>query len=697
MLLFLNRLCLILALGGISKADSFSWDFSIDSLQKPEKEFHYRYPGLKKIPVNAHLSLPVMTAFIETDGMLSESDFVIRAEDRIVMGGIPSALVEFDNRITGFGEPRRVSLLYQQSRLIKNIYDIQKITSGDKSYWAISILPVTVDANSNLVFTKKISLVSMGISSILGVGDFLRIPESQNGARRVSSANRISASFGIPLGYKYIIITTPNLASSFKPLIDLRNATDLPAAMALTDSISAHYDGIDQNEKIRNYLKDVWQAGGQYILIGGNEINMPARYLYYYNTSILPGKYELMPSDLYFADLTGDWDRDGDGIWGEPNDDIPDLHPELLVGRLPVQTAQAVEDYISKLIAYYTNPGKGDYAYLTKSLFFASDEMRDYPTDGQHGEISKALPSYIEVDTSATVEIPSGADPAPVNANGANSIAKISEGFGIINIIAHGRVDGFMVKSANYGDWPASLILTSPQGGGHGSLDNLQKNEKTSLYYSLACDGGGYDLDTLLGPDVNYSLVEKLVSLDSAGAVGMVANARWGWVYSSYLLQQSFMKYLFGSAQGNPAQAMYFSWLDYPYLRDIIYGQNYFGDTALKIFQTRPSPMELSVTQILPDRYQIFIQSNGEVIGDAAVSLSLDGAVIQKGITDQTGQLVLNINLDYNSTYTLTAAKGGYTLAIKSYSPSIATDVKENKDILPGHFQLAQNYPNPFN
>lgn len=67
--------------------------------------------------------------------------------------------------------------------------------------------------------------------------------------------------------------------------------------------------------------------------------------------------YREAPTDLYFADLTGNWDLDNDGNFGEFEDDFmqdggPDHYAELNIGRIPVYSKTKVEHILSKLIRY---------------------------------------------------------------------------------------------------------------------------------------------------------------------------------------------------------------------------------------------------------------------------------------------------------------------------------------------------------
>jgi hypothetical protein len=462
-------------------SNTIKWSFSLDSLKQSGN--CYSYPGTAQLNINSEFSLPLKTIYLRTEDPISIDDFIVADSDKLDISTMPADLSQFDNKITGLDNRYKNSPLHDRARLNDFVHDIQKVIIGNAIFQAVTFLPLIIDPNGRLIFIREISLISNIVISNIDINATpekivaqMAQPQSKSGFHKISAVD------GIPLGSQYIIVTSSALANTFQKLADFRTACGIPSTVALIDSIYAYYSGRNNAEKLRNYLLEYYENGGQYLLLGGDDAILPTRYLCYYNTTVAPDKRDIFLSDLYFADMTGEWDKDGDGIWGEPTDDAPDIMPELSVGRIPVKTAEAADKYISKLIAYCTNPGRGDYSYLTRSLFFSSDEMRDYPAIGQHGVIAKSYPSYFEIDTANMVESPSGGAAAPTNPNGVASIAKISEGYGIVNIIAHGRADGFLVKSANYADWPASYILTGASVSGHGSVMDVAQNGKSSLF-----------------------------------------------------------------------------------------------------------------------------------------------------------------------------------------------------------------------
>ena len=337
-------------------------------------------------------------------------------------------------------------------------------------------------------------------------------------------------------------------------------------------------------------------------------------------------------------------------------------------------------------------------ASLARSLFFTADQMRDYPEGGQHKVIAAQTPASYFVDTTTGVEYPSGDAPTPTNPGGPACIDSIALGYGLIHILAHGRTDGFMVRSANYAESPASYILSTRQVSSQGSLFNLEANGKTSVYYSLACYMGGFDRDSIDGPPSNWSFVERILAIPNSGAVGMIANTRWGWVYSSYLLESSFTAHLFGDAEGSPVTAMYLSWQDYPYYRDLVYGQNFYGDPTLVMYREEPDYMEATVDPLQYNKLTVKSGRSRIPVPGASIVLSVDDEIIEQGVTDGSGSYYFSAPIVNNDGYLLTVVKDGFTVYQDTFAPSlILGNDDDDNTIVPAEFRLDQNFPNPFN
>jgi hypothetical protein len=165
---------------------------------------------------------------------------------------------------------------------------------------------------------------------------------------------------------RYVIITGDALAASFQPLADWKTQTGLPAVVrSLSDVIAAHPVAWDDAERVRLEIRDAWLAGAQWVLLGGGAGVVPRRYAH---TTFFGGKDLL--TDLYFQCLDGNWDADGDHVFGEgffdagnPGDHA-DLSPEVWLGRAPVLTPEEAQRFVAKTLQYERTPA-GDYEHLS--------------------------------------------------------------------------------------------------------------------------------------------------------------------------------------------------------------------------------------------------------------------------------------------------------------------------------------------
>ncbi|MGB3452440.1 MAG: C25 family cysteine peptidase [Moheibacter sp.] len=118
---------------------------------------------------------------------------------------------------------------------------------------------------------------------------------------------------------EYIIITNEALKSKFEQLADYKTKRGFTTLVVTTEQIYPAFPGMDNAEKIRNYLKAVhkyWGAG-MFVLLGGD-------------TEIIPGRigtymYGPDPTDLYYSDVfkpnmpsdyNYNWNQNGNARYG---------------------------------------------------------------------------------------------------------------------------------------------------------------------------------------------------------------------------------------------------------------------------------------------------------------------------------------------------------------------------------------------
>ncbi len=651
------------------------------------------YTSYRSIPVGFSALLPVRTIYLDlsANDQVSELRFDVYHQDTLSETLPPERLID----ITTSDDARLDERIRADRQSIRPgftpVQVVREGSVGGRRYAELAIFPLTVTPDGTLLFNRDIS-ISTAVRQIYSSDVRETDPAATETAAQDDDAANSPRSPGT---IDYVIVTSASLASAFVPLQQYKRETGYTVEIIVIDSILQMSSGRDNAEKLRTYLKGFHQQGGRYLLLGGDESILPIRYAYDLDTRTPQLLDQQQVCDLYFADLTGDWDRDGDSIWGEPTHDTPDLTPELFVGRLPLRDHDDVAHYIQKLIEYETCSGTNDLSYLGKSLIFSSDQMRDYGYGGQHEAVTAAFPSSFTIDTANGVESLSGEDPAPANLQPAELRPVLATGFGMINVIAHGRPDGFIVRSARYNEWPKSYFLNAEPSGSQGSIDSIFALGKPAFYYSLACDNGLFDASAFPQNDRDHFMCPKLLG-DRRGAVAFIGNTRWGWVSVSYRMQAAFYDSLFAHPDRPAVEAMYASKKVYRYYRDLVYGQDFLGDPTLRLYTRVPDSVSIQVTSHA-DSLGLQVMSGDDPLAEASVYLSEGGTVVGRYRTDQNGHAVITYPFALATSYRLAAVAPGSPVARAAYTRTLVTDVGDDNQSLPEVFSLSQNYPNPFN
>jgi hypothetical protein len=669
-----------------AKAETLIHDFEQMQVQTGAT-IRVDYPECLSVPVGPGLVLPARRVFLpllpgeNTDDVVALSSSPTEMTTVVSSEQLVDATTSSENTYAAIeAERNSVNRIGTWPLAVTGERNVNDLRCAE-----LLLFPVTVDSSGRLWFHPS---VQISVSGRYIMESDLISPVDEARPNRSESVNS--------LGPDYLVVTSALLAQALQPLVTYKNETGYRAELRLIADILTQYPGRDDAEKLREYLKQFYAEGGRYVLLAGDETVVPIRYAYPNSASSLPALDQLQVCDLYFADLTGDWDADGDGVWGEKYTDGVDVNPELLVGRLPINTPEEAASYVTKLIRYETDPGAGDRGYLQRAFFFSSDQMRDYAEGGQHRAVAEAYPDWFEIDTVSGVEKATGADPEPTNPNPVDLARAFSQGFGIVNIIAHGRSDGFVLKSANYNDWPKTYVLTENDDTQHGLLPDLDSVNRAAFYYSLACNNGGFDMDQPPLNQASTSLVQQLIG-SPGGAVGMVAYSRWGWISSSYLLQRAFFDSLFAHPEQPAVEALYASKVVLYYYQDLVYGLNFYGDPTLRVYTRLPAKPEI-VTDLKDSGLEVSVSVDGQVAAACRLLLSENGQVLGEYTTSHNGRVTINYPFEKNGHYRLSALIQGATVTQVDYIPSLGTNVDDDATALvPTQFALHQNYPNPFN
>jgi hypothetical protein len=207
--------------------------------------------------------------------------------------------------------------------------------------------------------------------------------------------------------YDMVIIAPSEYLDELQSLVDHKNSREVESTIKTTEAIYAEYEGYDEAEEIKYFIKDAIENWGtKYVLLVGSIDKLPIRttwfsqrwHQHYWNITVL--------TDLYYADIYdefGDfcsWDSDGDGRYGEVFRNCPgvndtlDLFPDVNIGRLACDDAEEVNIVVDKIIYYETNTyGK---SWFNNILLLGGDT---FPfRNGNEGEILNLIIEEIMSD-----------------------------------------------------------------------------------------------------------------------------------------------------------------------------------------------------------------------------------------------------------------------------------------------------------
>ena len=297
--------------------------------------------------------------------------------------------------------------------------------------------------------------------------------------------------------HDYIIITGENFVSLFDDFVDWKIGFGLNPAVYTIQDINTEYIGTDNADKLRNFIIDAytsWNSSDcplEYVLLGGDDEIVPLRKLYV----DAGGTIGYIPSDFYFSALDGNFDYNGNGIYGEYPADSVDFIPEIAIGRIPGDTEIDFSNALYKIMDYTENPKPA----LEKACMVGENLNWNPVTWGgdYKDDILTRIPEnnyhfYTLYQRDGTYS-----EQAVVN--------MLNNGVGIMNNMGH----------ANY--W--ILMGMSPN-----QADQLINNEY-GLMYSQGCLPAAFDEGTSNG---NEAVAERLI-IASGGPMAFIGNTRYGW------------------------------------------------------------------------------------------------------------------------------------------------------------------------
>ncbi len=312
--------------------------------------------------------------------------------------------------------------------------------------------------------------------------------------------------------YAYVIITSEEMKNATGPyaltnLLAHKQGRGLTATIVTTTNIYLNYTGVDNAEKVRNFIIDAynnWQT--DYILLAGDINVVPMRKL----RCTASGEVDDIPSDVYFQCLDGPYDDNGNGLWGEPTDGAAggdvDLSAEVYIGRASAETTNEMENFVCKTLRYENESETAPYLH---AALMCGEHL------GFGGESEYAWKSMEEIRCGSTTNgyTTVGFTNSPLFTvdtlydNETNTWAKEdllglfnSGRYSILNHLGHANYN-YVMKFYN------------------ADADALT-NDHCLFAYSQGCIPGNFEADCV---------AEHLTTSTRFGMYAVVFNARYGW------------------------------------------------------------------------------------------------------------------------------------------------------------------------
>ncbi len=553
--------------------------------------------------------------------------------------------------------------------------------TGEAGYW--SEIEITVETRVQAGPADASRMLRRDAATIGRLASLIDNPGALPAAEEFPAAGE---------GYEYLIITREHYVTDMAPLRDFYNRRGMRTEIMTVESIDLAYAGLDLPDEIRMAILDAYiEEGVTHVLLAGDSDNgpydLPHRGLYCAVHSSTLYEDEGIPADLYYAALDGDWNADGDTLWGEPGEE--DFYSEVAVGRISFDGAGEAAAIINKIVMYQESPVVtrcddalmlGEHLYSVPLTYGGNEIDQLIGTWDIHGFETTGIPPAFDIvklyerDISYTVD---------------DVYAGISDGPSLVCHAGHSSYGYVMLMNV-------SNVTTA-------NLTNDGISANFPVVNSYGCNAGGFDF--------NDCIAEEMVSISTC-ASAYVGNSRYGWFTEgttngpSHHFQREFFDAIFtegittiGDAHARSKDETV-PFIDLPdeyepgAHRWCFYALNVLGDPAMDVWTGQPSLIAADHEPGI-DRGALGFTVETDTPGSIG-SLYGDGTCFGTGTALTDGFMTIRL------ADTIPGMIDSLDLTITGHDKSVyrsriaVTDYSGSGDRAPG-LALFQNSPNPFN
>lgn len=477
--------------------------------------------------------------------------------------------------------------------------------------------------------------------------------------------------------YEMLIITGDSYINDFDDIIQSHFKRGIRCKVVGLSEIYSSMNGVDNPEKIRNYIIQEYQNHNiEFVMLGGDADVVPFRGLYCEALSGGQTYSDDLPADVYFSALDGTWNDDGDNHWGEPDED--DLLPDVAVGRLTFSNATELQNISHKIVYYSDNPVTST-GELNDPLL-AGEHLYDNPETwgadyldlliGHHEDNGYTTDGIPPTSTYTTMY---GRD-GTWDGSGSAIMAEMNSGHSFVHHVGHANSDYMM-----------GLYTSDITNSNFSQLNGTTHNY--ALVYSHGCICGAFDDDDCIS--------ETMVKISNC-AVGVFTNSRYGWFNEgqtegpSAHLHREFVNALYHDKNNFAGMDELWSkyrtapWVENPNefepgaQRWVFYDHNVLTDPALPIWTSNPFTPVVQYDNNLPlgADYTVTVLDGSTPLENYTCIIVQNGQIIGKALTNSNGQAVISVDLNHSDLGSATLIVSGYNILPQEFNINIieATD-----------------------
>lgn len=472
--------------------------------------------------------------------------------------------------------------------------------------------------------------------------------------------------------YQILIITNEDIATSLTPLTSDYLHRGYQPRMITVNQIIQSTDGIDIQEKIRNYIIQQYLNNAiEFVLLAGDHEVVPARGFYCHVQSSSVVEDDFIPADVYYSALDGTWNDDNDNHWGEPDED--DLLPDIPVGRLPASNAAEMQVMVFKILSYLNRPIENE----LNRPFLVGEKLWDNPLTyggnyldlliGEHndnGYTTTGIPA-----TANNIEKLYDRD-LTQEWTATTLISKINTGKSFIHHVGHSNTD-FVMRLYS------SDITTNNFNNVNGVTHNF------TLIYTHGCICGAFDS--------NDCIAEEMLKINRLAAA-FVGNSRYGWfnegqtegpsqhlhrefVHALYTLKENHIgaTHMISKIRSAPWVEAANQW-EPGALRWVFYDCNVLGDPFMPVWIGTPGRFNIVAPSEITMGQQAFsgsLTGTGQY-GGFRVSLIQNEQIMGSAMTDSSGNFTIFLDKNIISFDTVKLSAVGYNTYCQSVVVAVA-------------------------